>query len=180
MSSLREALSMAKANESLASLPDRLAELFVLYSREQVHPTFRHDIHGVLDGAIGIALAMVDSSFPVTQATLAISRQQATLARLLAFVQEDRAREHGFSVQTDDGRLLGYFSSEAAAIEQAHVYAALGVACRVVPSLLSSLSVVQPRRIAAPEEALSEVIPIASTSVADAPAPIDTKAQEKP
>lgn len=147
INSLREALHLSSASESLDDLPERFARIISQYENLNVHPQFRQDVFNVLNGGADIALAMVDETFPVEQASAVISAQLAILSRVLLHLQS-RPALNGWSIMHPGPapQLFGHFSTRVEAEQQLSRYCSVGVSqnCVVVPTKVLSLHAIQP------------------------------------
>jgi hypothetical protein len=147
LNSLREAIHMSRATEDLDSLPERFASVISQFESLNIDPTFRNDVYQILNGAVDVALSMVDLTFPVEQANSAISRQLSILGRALHYLQS-RPSSQGFSILLPEkGQLIGHYTTREEAEEHLLRMQRLGVSrdCVVVPTKVLSLHAIQPK-----------------------------------
>lgn len=147
INSFRDALARSKRSETLDSMPERFGAVIERFNSDNIDPRFRDDIFEVLDGAVSIAQSMVDSTFSVEEATLAISKQMDVLARALRFIQSTPVTRGYAILLPESNRLIGNFATETEALQQLSDYRALGISstCQVVPTQVRSLHAIQPR-----------------------------------
>lgn len=164
---LREALHLSRASEDLDTLPDRFASVIARYEASDLDPRFRSDVYAVLKGAVDIAEAMVDLTFPVERASEVIGEQLGVLSRVLLYLQS-RPTSQGFAILLPESQqLVGQFSTREEAEQHLRSYRGLGLSanCLVVPIAITSMHAVQPRarRLPAPvRPALETQAPLSS------------------
>lgn len=147
VSRLREVLTASRASEDLSDLPDRFATIIERYDRLDVEPKFRQDVHAILQGAIQVAEAMVDATFPVEHAGTMVATQMEVIARVLRYLQS-RPATTGFALLLPEtGVLVGQFNTREEAEENRTRMVGLGISASsiVVPTKVLSQHAIQPR-----------------------------------
>jgi hypothetical protein len=151
MKTIRDVIGMSRNSEILETVPDRLANVIAKYNDLEIDPHFRHDVYNVLNGAVDIAEALVDPTFPVEHAGEQISRMLEVLSRANRYLQT-RPSKMGFSVlipDADPPQLSGHFTTRQEAESYMDTICALGGSknCMVVPVKILSQHAVQPKPI---------------------------------
>lgn len=143
---IKELIASSRQSESLHLVPDRLANVIKRYDELDIDPHFRHDVYNILSGAIDIADALVDNTFPVEQAGKAVARQLEILARALTYLQA-RPAKLGFSILVPETHVLtGHFSTKEEAENMLETLSNMGISknAQIVPIKIISQHAIQP------------------------------------